>query len=334
MNKKNKFKYISIISFLLLSGCSGSGMPHFNADGDAVVNDKNHVDMSQTGINAGDQALSEGKYAIAAQMYGRAWDMKKNPDTAIRYGHALRLSGDYEKSVIMLKAAAERYPDNIDVLTELARNALAGGFSDTAKETLQQASRLKNKTWDFYMTYGAYFAREGNYSEARNMFEKAVSISDSDYNKYSAQSNIALVDIQSGNKEQGIEELKAVAHQPGVNPKIHANLALIQGLRGDNNDYLIQAEKANMSPSDIKSIQNWINGDADGETTLNASGNTPISDSKGQILSIKKKHIVIENKETINKTQTHQTHYNEQNNPNTSQNDIMSSDPDSLGNIN
>lgn len=241
-----RFRFSLMVLPFLLAGCVDETSQH------PLDNDK----LSEATLLAGDEAFSRGKFSDAAEMYEKAYNSHHDADIAVRLGHALRLAGKNEQAVINLRQATKEFNHSTELYNELARDALEGGFLTQAAHALESA--MKAPTWSTYMIQGSYDTRVGKFTQAISDFKAGLPLAPDERSTLSTQANIALATIQSGDRVQGEALLKEVASNPGIDPRIHANLALIYATENDKENYQIQASKSYMSTDDIKDVASWL----------------------------------------------------------------------------
>ena len=110
-------KILPVLGLLLITGWAEN-------DGKLSMDSLSDNKLSEATLSAGDEAMSGGKFDDAAVMYIKAYNANPDADTAISFGHALRLSGKNEQAVVNLKQVAEKFTDNAELIKEHARHSI------------------------------------------------------------------------------------------------------------------------------------------------------------------------------------------------------------------
>jgi Flp pilus assembly protein TadD len=210
-------------------------------------------------ILSGDAALASGQPDLAAGLYERAYESQPSAAGAARWARAMRSGGHMEQAVVALQAANKRFPDNVTLLTELGRCAADGGYKDEANAAFTQVVALPGADWAAFMASGSFAATTGQPALATALFKRAYAVAVDEREQYSTQANMAMLRAQTGDISGAVADLEQITAHPGVEPKVHADLALLYGLQGNQDGYQRQMEEANLQTADASRIGAWLN---------------------------------------------------------------------------
>lgn len=239
----------ALLSLALLSACA-------TAPRDGVMSPT----LVKAAETSGDAAINASQPAQAAGLYERAYRAAPSADLAVRWGRALRLSGQPQSGVINLKEAERKFPNDAALLTELGRCAAVGGYPQEAAEAFSRATSSRGANWATYMASGAFQAETGNAVEAHGLFARAENAARSDRERYASQANQALLRAQSGDLAGGIADLEQITSHPGVDAKAHADLALLYGLSGNTQGYAKQMAQSGLESNEAARVGSWLDG--------------------------------------------------------------------------
>lgn len=188
-------------------------------------------DLTRAAVSAAQAAEAGGNPSQAAIFYGNAYQKGvRDPQTVVGYARNLRNSGDPARAVLVVREALRQSPDDVALLTELGRAALAGDYLDEAEMALQRAVSRPEAGWEAHMVMGIAQTRRTSYAAAEEAFNKALSLSP---NNLMVMSNLALSQAEAGRLDDAIAVMERVVRQPESTPRMRLNLALLYGLKGD-----------------------------------------------------------------------------------------------------
>lgn len=160
-------------------------------------------------LTEGNHLMSQGQYRQAAEQFSLARKKAETPVTLVRLAQAKRHSGQSEQSLALLKMADERFPDNEQILLNIAMahqtagkdqesihsyertlavapnnavalNNLAWLYHEQGREgalfLAERAYRLQPQTAEIADTYGWILLSQGNVDESIHILEQARSI--------------------------------------------------------------------------------------------------------------------------------------------------------------
>jgi Flp pilus assembly protein TadD len=148
---------------------------------------------------------------------------------AMAYARALRATGQRAQAVAVLQQASIRNPRNMKLLGDYGRALSDVGQYAEALDALDRAHTPDNPDWRILNAQGAVLDQMGRHREAQAHYSAALKIVP---NEPSVLSNLGLsYALEKKLKTAELMLRKALA-QPGANPKMTQNLALVVGLQG------------------------------------------------------------------------------------------------------
>lgn len=124
----------------------------------------------------GDIYFELENYEESKKAYARAYDIKENEESIIKYGKALSFAKDYEKSEKVLKDGIDDFEKNIPIRLELAGNYIRAGKLTEAEVQIKRARDIDNKDPRVYITEGDMYFDQRVYELSKTSYEKALSI--------------------------------------------------------------------------------------------------------------------------------------------------------------
>jgi Flp pilus assembly protein TadD len=154
---------------------------------------------------------------------------QSNVEAAIKYARALRAIGQRAQAVAVLEQAAIRNPQNMPLLGEYGRALAAAGNLQQALDVLSRAHTPDNPDWRILSAQGAVLDQLGRHTEAQQHYTSALKLMP---DEPSVLSNLGLSYLLTKDLKRAEDTLRRAAAQPGAEPKVRQNLALVVGLRG------------------------------------------------------------------------------------------------------
>ncbi len=157
---------------------------------------------------------------------------RKNPndaEAAIRYAQGLRATGQRSQAASVLEQAALQNPKNSALLGAYGRALADVGSYNQALEVLSRAHTPDNPDWRILSVQGAVLDQMGRHEEAQRHYASALKIVP---DEPTVLSNLGLSYALSKNLPKAEATLKRANAQPGAEPKVRQNLALVVGLQG------------------------------------------------------------------------------------------------------
>lgn len=157
---------------------------------------------------------------------------KANPgdaEAAIGYARALRATEQRAQAVAVLQQASIRNPRDMKLLGAYGRALADAGNYSEALDVLSRAHTPDNPDWRILNAQGAVLDQMGRHREAQRYYSAALKIMP---NEPAVLSNLGLSYVLEKDLKRAEATLRQAVAQPGVNPKVRQNLALVVGLEG------------------------------------------------------------------------------------------------------
>jgi Flp pilus assembly protein TadD len=180
----------------------------------------------------GDQAgpHSETEWRQEMEAWGARYRANPaDPQAAIRYARALRGIGQRVQAAAVLEQGAVHNPKNRAVLGAYGRALADAGNLRQALEVLDRAHSQDDPDWRILSVKGAVLDQMGRHADAQRHYASALRLKP---DEPSVLSNLGLSYALSKNLPKAEATLRKAAAQPGAEPKVRQNLALVVGLQG------------------------------------------------------------------------------------------------------
>jgi Flp pilus assembly protein TadD len=166
----------------------------------------------------------------AAQAWGERYQANTgDPDVAVHYAQALRLTGQRAQAVAVLEQTSLRNPRNTAVLGAYGRALADVGNYQQALDVLGRAHAPDHPDWRILSAQGAVLDQMGRHEDAQRYYETALKIVP---DEPSVLSNLGLSYALSKQLPRAEATLKRAAAGQRVDPRVRQNLALVVGLQG------------------------------------------------------------------------------------------------------
>src|SRR5580704_8684314 len=152
-----------------------------------------------------------------------------DPDVAVHYAQALRLTGQRAQAVAVLEQTSLRNPKNMAVLGAYGRALADVGNYQQALDVLGRAHAPDHPDWRILSAQGAVLDQMGRHQDAQRYYETALKIVP---DEPSVLSNLGLSYALSKELPRAEATLKRAAAGARVDPRVRQNLALVVGLQG------------------------------------------------------------------------------------------------------
>jgi Flp pilus assembly protein TadD len=152
-----------------------------------------------------------------------------DPEAAIQYAQALRGVGQRVQAAAVLEQSAIHNPQNRAVLGAYGRALADRGAYREALDVLDRAHTQDQPDWRILSVQGAVLDQLGRHADAQRHYASALRLMP---DEPSVLSNLGLSYALSKNLPQAEATLRRAAAQPGAEPKVRQNLALVVGLQG------------------------------------------------------------------------------------------------------
>jgi Flp pilus assembly protein TadD len=166
----------------------------------------------------------------AAEVYGERYrGNPKDADAALRYGQALRATGQRAQAVAVLEQATIAHPGNRPLLAAYGRALADNGNFKQAFEVLGRAHTPDNPDWRILSVQGTALDQLGRHDEARRYYASALKIVP---DEPSVLSNIGMSWVLSKDLPKAEESLRRAFGHAGADTRVRQNLGLAVGLQG------------------------------------------------------------------------------------------------------
>jgi Flp pilus assembly protein TadD len=198
-----------------LGGCQTAGMPDITGS-----------------IGSKAEAQPDADPRRATEAYGERYRANpKDADAALRYGQALRATGQRSQAVAVLEQATITHPDNKALLAAYGRALADNGNFQQAFDTLARAHTPDNPDWRILSVQGTALDQLGRHDEARRYYASALKIVPEEP---SVLSNLGMSYVLSKDLPKAEEALRRAYGGANANAdaRVRQNLALVVGLQG------------------------------------------------------------------------------------------------------
>ena len=166
----------------------------------------------------------------AVDVYGERY--RANPrdaDAGLRYGQALRATGQRAQAVAVLEQATIAHPGNKALLASYGRALADNGNFQQAFDVLGKAHSPDNPDWRILSVQGTSLDQLGKHDEARSYYVSALQIVP---DEPSVLSNLGLSYMLSRELPKAEETLRRAYGSTRADARVRQNLALVIGLQG------------------------------------------------------------------------------------------------------
>src|SRR3954447_2069720 len=166
----------------------------------------------------------------AVEVYGDRY--RANPrdaDAALRYGQALRATGQRAQAVAVFEQATIAHPGNKALLAAYGRALADNGNFKQAFDVLARAHSPDNPDWRLLSVQGTALDQLGRHDEARRYYASALKIAPEEP---SVLSNIGMSYVLSKDLPKAEENLRRAYGSAGADARVRQNLGLVVGLQG------------------------------------------------------------------------------------------------------
>jgi Flp pilus assembly protein TadD len=176
------------------------------------------------------QASADSDPRRAAEVYGERYrGNPKDADAALRYGQALRATGQRSQAVAVLEQATIAHPGNKTLLAGYGRALADNGNFKEAFEVLGRAHSPDNPDWRILSVQGTALDQLGRHDEARRYYASALKIAP---DEPSVLSNLGMSYVLSKDLPKAEENLRRAYGGAGADTRVRQNLGLVVGLQG------------------------------------------------------------------------------------------------------
>jgi Flp pilus assembly protein TadD len=184
-------------------------------------------------MHIADASRSAGDFPNAVSLYRHAATMdSNNPDPLVALGDTLLDMGRPDEAIINYNAALKLSPKYSGALMGLGKAYLRTGRPDLAASPLAIDYQIRPNDPKLLLLIGVADDFIGQHSYAQTRYQQGLRIAPGDR---SLIVNLALSLALSEKFDEAIALLRPLAYAPGATPEQRQTLALIYGLKGDQN---------------------------------------------------------------------------------------------------
>jgi Flp pilus assembly protein TadD len=207
----------SVLLVVGLSGCTTSGLSDITGSIDETAE---KAEASRANDPRRDIEVYQERYRSDP----------KDAEAALRYGKALRATGQRAQAVAVLEQASIAHPGNKLLLAAYGRALADNGNFQQAFDVLGRAHSPDDPDWRLLSAQGATLDQLGRYEEARQYYASALKIAPG---QPSVLSNLGLSYVLSKELPKAEETLRRAYSLGRSDSRVRANLALAVGLQGN-----------------------------------------------------------------------------------------------------
>lgn len=181
-------------------------------------------------LDARADARPEADPRQVAEMYGERY--RANPrdaEAGLRYGQALRASGQRAQAAAVLEQATIANPGNKALLAGYGRALGDNGSFQLSFDVLTRAHSPENPDWRILSVQGTDLDQLGRHGEARRYYASALKIVPEEP---SVLSNLGLSYVLSKDLPKAEEVLRRAYASTKADARVRQNLGLVVGLQG------------------------------------------------------------------------------------------------------
>jgi Flp pilus assembly protein TadD len=153
----------------------------------------------------------------------------KDVDAALRYGQALRATGQRAQAAAVLEQASLAHPGNKPLLALFGRALADNGNFQQAFDVLSRAHTPENPDWRILSVQGTALDQLNRHDEARRYYASALKIVPEEP---SVLSNLGMSYVLTKELPKAEEVLRRAYAGKNPDPRVRQNLALVVGLQG------------------------------------------------------------------------------------------------------
>jgi Flp pilus assembly protein TadD len=153
----------------------------------------------------------------------------KDADAALRYGQALRATGQRTQAAAVLEQASIAHPGNKALLAGYGRALADNGSFQQAFDVLTRAHSPDNPDWRILSVQGTVLDQMGKHDEARRYYDSALKIVP---DEPTVLSNLGLSYVLSRDLPKAEETLRRAYGSTRADARVRQNLGLVIGLQG------------------------------------------------------------------------------------------------------
>jgi Flp pilus assembly protein TadD len=164
------------------------------------------------------------------EVYGERYRANpKDADAALRYGQALRATGQRSQAVAVFEQATMAHTGNKALLAGYGRALADNGNFQRAFDVLTRAHSPDNPDWRILSVQGTALDQLGRHDEARRYYASALQIVPEEP---SVLSNLGMSYVLSRDLPRAEETLRRAYGSARADTRVRQNLGLVVGLQG------------------------------------------------------------------------------------------------------
>lgn len=187
---------------------------------------------AEAGPNPGSSAnaSADADPRRSVDVYGERYRANpKDVDAALRYGQALRATGQRAQAVAVFEQATIANSGNKALLAGYGRALADNGNSQRAFDVLSRAHSPDNPDWRLLSVQGTALDQLGRHDDARRYYAGALAIVPEEP---SVLSNLGLSYVLSKDLPKAEETLRRAYGSARADARVRQNLGLVVGLQG------------------------------------------------------------------------------------------------------
>lgn len=240
--------YVTTITLaLVLSGCAQSSdlLPNLGVA---------PLETADAAEDAG--AGSQSDLQKATKYWGKEYAKKPAElQPALNYARNLKAMGEKRKAMAVLQQASLLHSDSKDLASEYGRLALEMGQVGLAAQALAIADDPTAPDWRVVSARGTVLAKQGKYSDAVPLYERALTLSD---NNPTVLNNLAMSYAMMGDAKKAEGLLRQASASGKATPKVTENLALVLSLQGRYDESKAVAVASGDPTTDIDYLKKMV----------------------------------------------------------------------------
>ena len=183
---------------------------------------------AQASPNPGSASDADPRRSV--EVYGERYRANpKDADAALRYGQALRATGQRAQAVAVFEQATIAHSGNKALLAGYGRALADNGNFQRAFDVLTRAHSPDNPDWRILSVQGTALDQLGRHEEARRYYASALQIVPEEP---SVLSNLGLSYVLSKELPKAEETLRRAHASTRADARVRQNLGLAVGLQG------------------------------------------------------------------------------------------------------
>jgi Flp pilus assembly protein TadD len=221
---------LSIVLSIALAGCSVSGKDTLASDSD---NPRLHLtgDQVAPALRLARASRAAGDLASAISLYRSVAATKPTPDVLIALGDTLVEAGSNDDAIDVYSRVDPKSDYHLSALLGLARVYLSLGDPTKARDYADQACAEAPRNVRALIARGVTLDILGQHDEAQASYRAALAVQP---RNVAARNDLALSLALTGRFDEAIDIITPMTKSASATPRMRANLALIYGLKGDN----------------------------------------------------------------------------------------------------